>query len=543
MFDQAIIVYTLLTLGVSLILAGVVLSGGGVHSSEPPSGGALTVIYSTWVRSGALCVCAGFAIGGRSQYEAAAWGLASVAIASDWLLWRRGGSSSLRLAASRTSGVRGQREKSSTQRNKRATSQLIEQVNQAGRLAESVRPLWVAALLPLFVVGEGRYAAIASLLIAALWIFTGVTTGVWRRRSPASASLLILLLLLPVTVQVTPVPDLTREQIGYLLAELLTFYTVLTWAHTEERLRSMASGLVGVGAALALAAPFIMQQAGSTGGGAATGAMLRFLPDTIQKNVLGGTLAVLLPLCAGLALPALRGASSRARWVALVALALMLTALVYTQSRGALLALLAACLVMAGIHFRVVRWSLAALAASAGLAAWMLNLWPTLARFLQSDSVGDFGVRVEIWSRALQAIHDFPLTGVGLGAFRTAIPAFYPYVISDPEKVHHAHNLYLQIGAELGLPGLAAFLALVIALFAVGLQGRKLWERRGDNGLSWLTTGCIGSLCAMLAHGFLDAVTWGTRPAFVAWAVLGLLMASSLTARTTLHADNHPLQV
>src|SRR5438477_7439531 len=118
-----------------------------------------------------------------------------------------------------------------------------------------------------------------------------------------------------------------------------------------------------------------------------------------------------------------------------------------------------------------------------------MNLWPSLARLFQSDSVGDFAVRVEIWSRALQVIHDFPLTGIGMGAFRTAVPALYPYVISDPEKVHHAHNLYLQIGADLGLPGLAAFGALIIFLL---INSTRLLGTLKNSQLSWLNLGCLG---------------------------------------------------
>jgi hypothetical protein len=36
----------------------------------------------------------------------------------------------------------------------------------------------------------------------------------------------------------------------------------------------------------------------------------------------------------------------------------------------------------------------------------------------------------------------------------------------------------------------------------------------------------LGSQVALVVHGLTDAVTWGTRPAVVVWAVWGVAMAS-----------------
>jgi putative inorganic carbon (HCO3(-)) transporter len=145
--------------------------------------------------------------------------------------------------------------------------------------------------------------------------------------------------------------------------------------------------------------------------------------------------------------------------------------------------------------------------------------------------VGDFAVRLEIWSRATQVIGDFPLTGTGLGSFRVAVPALYPYVMSDPEKVHHAHNVFLQIGSDLGLFGLIAFLGLLAALLSSGVRALNASKKSNDPLRVWLVIGCMGGLVALLTHGLVDCVTWGTRAAPAGWAVLGLLAA--LTTEST----------
>ena len=40
-----------------------------------------------------------------------------------------------------------------------------------------------------------------------------------------------------------------------------------------------------------------------------------------------------------------------------------------------------------------------------------------------------------------------------------------------------------------------------------------------------LAAGLLGSLTALVVHGLTDAVTWGTKPAVMVWAVFGVTVA------------------
>jgi O-antigen ligase len=73
-------------------------------------------------------------------------------------------------------------------------------------------------------------------------------------------------------------------------------------------------------------------------------------------------------------------------------------------------------------------------------------------------------MRAEIWERTLTMIGDFPLAGVGPGNFRAVFETTYnPEVNDDLRRGVHAHNLWLQQTAEMGVPGGIAFVALWIA--------------------------------------------------------------------------------
>jgi putative inorganic carbon (hco3(-)) transporter len=133
-----------------------------------------------------------------------------------------------------------------------------------------------------------------------------------------------------------------------------------------------------------------------------------------------------------------------------------------------------------------------------------------------------------------------------MGTFRQVANAMYPFFLAGPDAdIPHAHNLFLQVAVDLGLPGLIAWLAIFL-LVCVGA-----WRvyRRGRRGaypaspplplspspplyIAGLGAGLLASQIALAVHGLTDAATWGTRPALIVWAVWGLAMAAWNLQRT-----------
>ena len=107
------------------------------------------------------------------------------------------------------------------------------------------------------------------------------------------------------------------------------------------------------------------------------------------------------------------------------------------------------------------------------------------------------------------------MSGVGLG-----LPA--QVLNLDPVDVKHLHNLYLQIGAELGVPGLLAHLALYLILFYWLLQRAR--DRQAGYYRA-LALGLLGTLIVFLTHGFFEVITYAPRAAIVVWGLFGLMIA------------------
>jgi O-antigen ligase len=69
-------------------------------------------------------------------------------------------------------------------------------------------------------------------------------------------------------------------------------------------------------------------------------------------------------------------------------------------------------------------------------------------------------------------IRAHPLLGVGLGRFKTESGAYAPMGVSH--RPHIAHNTYLEIAAELGLPACALYVAILVAAWR---RARRLARR------------------------------------------------------------------
>lgn len=191
----------------------------------------------------------------------------------------------------------------------------------------------------------------------------------------------------------------------------------------------------------------------------ATGAPRATGPLT-DPNDLAFVLVVALPLLAAVLPPA---PVTRDRVLVAAAAVVLVAGAAATFSRGGALALAAAVgwlLARRVLPVRVFAGALAAVAA-AGLAAAVLA-GPALARSVGEKShiaASNVDTRVLRWEAAARMLGEHPVLGVGPGGFRGEYAT-----ASDnaeiAEQTPVAHNMFLEVAAELGLPAFALFLGL-----------------------------------------------------------------------------------
>lgn len=252
-----------------------------------------------------------------------------------------------------------------------------------------------------------------------------------------------------------------------------------------------------------------------------------------NPNMAGGVLAMVLPLPVAIAAIGQTGRGPRSWGVRIVAglVALGLGAtLVLTQSRGALLAVaVAAAVMVAAVNWR---WLAVVIPLAGGMVALQLTgLVPPPSWDFASDAesaLNSAAGRVELWSRAWAIAEDFPFTGTGMGVVGRVMSHSYPtFRIATTVQLDHAHNLYLNTAAEVGIPGM-----VTITAFLMGL-GLLEWRAatgavRAARPAAPLAVGSLGAVTALCVHGITDAVTYYARAHLSAWALLGIAMGVAM---------------
>jgi putative inorganic carbon (HCO3(-)) transporter len=373
----------------------------------------------------------------------------------------------------------------------------------------------------------------------------------WLVRGIANDDLKIsggpLLVPLGLVVMVVMASSLAAERLGLAYKEaikwlelLIVFAFTATWARSERRQRAILVVLFLAGTGEALYGVF--QYASGIGPAAFTvGEALRAYGNFEQPNPFAGYLGTILPLALAAAAWAL--ASGRFGFALLGCSAVLGcgAGILLSLSRGAWVGVMLALAVM------LASWSQASrhwLAPAVGVLVLLVlltatNLLPggwSDRLVAVAENFGVFDVRtVQVsnenfavvermahWQAGWYMLLDHPLLGVGAGNY----PAAYDRYSLPGWREHlgHAHNYYLNMAAEAGLPGGLAFLALMIATYITIIGGLR--RRSSSTFRHALLVGLFGSFVVLTVHNLFDNLLVHGMQVQVG-ALLGLIAVAS----------------
>jgi O-antigen ligase len=86
----------------------------------------------------------------------------------------------------------------------------------------------------------------------------------------------------------------------------------------------------------------------------------------------------------------------------------------------------------------------------------------------------------ELVKAGMLMIREHPMFGVGLGRFKETAPLYNPVILQISSRSYIAHDTYIQIAAECGLPILILFLMLIVT----GFSNLRAVKQAGDRKLS-----------------------------------------------------------
>jgi len=376
------------------------------------------------------------------------------------------------------------------------------------------------------------------LVIPALWGLRRLVLGRFVPCTQVDVPVLVLMVMGGVGFCVSPNAGWSQLKINSLLLGVGLLYATADLLKPADRLRWVPAGVIAVslsflvlgllGTQWALKIPQLTAMAAGLPG------EIGWFPEgetSLNPNVIGGALLWVLPFSLSLLWWTMRRGAHRWGWAAAEGLVTLLSLglLFLTQARGAWLGFMASLLALlatgggrlgrVGAVLLLITLVVLATFGSASLRQ-AIQIDAESARIL---SIVSMEQRLEIWSRAQYAIADFPFTGPGLDVFQYVIPVMYPLFQARPDMlIPHAHNEFLQVALDIGLPGLVAWQALYIVIFWM------LWRayRRGPDGLvQALALGSGGTLIAHLVYAMTDCAVLDAKPNIVFWVVVGLSIA------------------
>lgn len=145
-------------------------------------------------------------------------------------------------------------------------------------------------------------------------------------------------------------------------------------------------------------------------------------------------------------------------------------------------------------------------------------------RFISLFSGEDtsLSLRLALWESTIAMIEEHPLLGIGWGSYWLAYPDYNFFIEDTRVIIFHAHDMYLHIPAEVGLPGGVFYF---LFFFGQGVMAFRLWRK--SEGISKFL-GLAGILLVMSAaiDGVGDYALFSRSVSCCFWAFSALCVSS-----------------
>jgi len=128
-------------------------------------------------------------------------------------------------------------------------------------------------------------------------------------------------------------------------------------------------------------------------------------------------------------------------------------------------------------------------------------------------------MRLAFWESTIAMILDHPLLGIGWGAYFMVYPSYDYYMQGDFIKIVHAHNMYLNFMAEIGLFG---FVSYMVYFFGIIYKAFKTQISDIEPLNKGVMLGIGLGMSALALNGLTDYVMFNTELSMLVWLFSGV---------------------
>ena len=395
-------------------------------------------------------------------------------------------------------------------------------------------------IFPPLVLGavESRHITSIQIILIALWCIWLVKTFVKGSftyiQTPVDLPMALFIGLGCVNLLTSTATHSTENELYLLVNYVVLYFILVQQLKTTRRILGLASIILLIGSGETLFGLFQYLGGATTVLGRMTPNIGTLNATYMNHNHFAGFLILIIPIALGL----LIGVSHHEKRIFFVLLTCLLgTGLILTLSRGGILSLMVAsgcfflCLAVKMRQTGASRFFLT-LPLLLVLCIGLLIGWIGISRishrgifetFLPSQEILEEEIRIPLWRNSLELVKESPLAGSGLGTFEYVSLRYRPEEIPLEKHAYRAHNDYLELLIEMGIPGLLVVLWGIWRFSRYILKG---YFRYNNSLLTALLLGGFTSCLAMFIHSFFDFNLQIPANALLFFTVLALTSAT-----------------
>ncbi|WP_202906828.1 O-antigen ligase family protein [Abyssisolibacter fermentans] len=202
---------------------------------------------------------------------------------------------------------------------------------------------------------------------------------------------------------------------------------------------------------------------------------------------------------------------------------ILIVALVLTSSRGGWVGFAFGLIVFILLVDK--RWLLGAI--PIGVVSIFIMPASIINRIISIANLNDSSIvtRLKIYSITLDIIKDNWLLGVGFG-YLPFKNTFTIYIRTM--NVFHAHNMYLETVAEMGIFGLIALLLLIFVVFKYAI----ISIRKTKGYLSVMSAGAIAAFASIICHGLFDSILYIPKIIITFWILISFIISMNRLSKS-----------